>query len=65
MNMNSAEHVPARYYSYVLYVYLFGISGWWRQFARLPGDLLGAPVYVTDIVLILGLLVVARLVAGG
>ncbi|MBP6682095.1 MAG: hypothetical protein KA159_02190, partial [Halioglobus sp.] len=48
----------ARFYSYAFYAYLFGISGWWRSFARLPGDHLGAPIYVTDILLVLGLLVV-------
>jgi hypothetical protein len=51
----------ARFYSYAFYAYLFGISGWWRNFARLPGDFLGAPIYVTDILLALGLLVVGAL----
>ncbi len=51
----------AKLYSCLFYVYLFGISGWWRNFARLPGDLLGAPIYVTDILLVLGLLVVGAL----
>jgi len=60
-----ARAIPASYcaklYSYLFYAYLFGISGWWRNFARLPGDLLGAPIYVTDILLVLGLLVVGAL----
>lgn len=51
----------AKLYSYLFYAYLFGISGWWRNFARLPGDLLGAPIYVTDILLVVGLLVVGAL----
>jgi hypothetical protein len=53
--------MSVRLYKYLFYLYLFGISGWWRQFARLPGDLLGAPIYITEIVLVLGLLVVARI----
>lgn len=48
----------AKFYSYFFYAYLFGLAGWWRQFARLPGDLIGMPLYITEIVLISGLLLV-------
>lgn len=42
----------------LLYFYLFGIAAWWRDFAKLPGSYFDIPLYITDIVLFLMLLIV-------
>lgn len=48
-----------RIYALLVYCYLFGVAGWWRSFARLPGDLIGAPIYITDLMLLVGILLAA------
>lgn len=51
----------AKSYSYFFLAYIFGISGWWRAFARLPGDLINMPIYMSEILLVSGLMVVFHL----
>jgi len=42
----------------LVYLYLMGISAWWRSFAKLPGRWFDLPIFITDVILLLMILAV-------
>jgi hypothetical protein len=66
--LSDFKYSPAKYLialiAPLLYLYLFGISAWWRYFAHLPGSIIELPIYISEIVLFLLLLSVGLDVLG-